>query len=249
MAKIYIEVIPSAALASTVNFMKKLVIIIDVLRATSTMVTALANGCKAIVPVLTPEEAKEKCLLFPGALLGGERQAQRLAGFDFGNSPFDYVPEKVGGKRIIMTTTNGTRTIMACREAPFKCMASFLNLHSVARAVQKKFTGNEELEGLVILCAGTNDRFDLPDTLCAGMLVDALGPDCELNDLGIAAGMLYKSSENCLVETILDSNHGQRLISLGFEDDVIYCATSNILPIVPVLIGDEIIWLTEETAW
>lgn len=249
MAKIYIEVIPSAASALTVNFVNKLAIIIDVLRATSTMVTALANGCKAIVPVLTPEEAQEKCLQFPGALLGGERQAQRLEGFDFGNSPFDYVPEKVGGKQIIMTTTNGTRAIMACKEAPYICMASFLNLHSIVQAVQHKFTENKELEGLVVLCAGTNDRFDLPDTLCAGMLVDALGSECELNDFGIAARMLYKSNENCLVETILDSNHGQRLISLGFEEDVIYCATSNILPIVPVLIEDEIIWLTEETVW
>lgn len=249
VAKIYIEVIPNAGSAVTTNFVNKLAIIIDVLRATSTMVTALANGCKAIVPVLTLEEALEKSLLLPGALLGGERQAQRLEGFDFGNSPFDYVPEKVGGKRVIMTTTNGTRAIMACREAPYICMASFLNLHSIVEAVQQKFSGNTELEGLVILCAGTNDRFDLPDTLCAGMLIDALGREFILNDLGIAARMLYKSNENCLTETILGTNHGQRLISLGFEEDVVYCTTSNILPIVPVLIEDEIIWLTEETGW
>lgn len=249
MVKIKIEVIPSAGSATTTNFVNKLAIIIDVLRATSTMVTALANGCKAIIPVLTPEEAQKKCLLFPEALLGGERQAQRLEGFDFGNSPFDYVPEKVGGKRVIMTTTNGTRAIMACKDAPYICMASFLNLQSIVQAVQQKFSGNTELEGLVILCAGTNDRFDLPDTLCAGMLIDTLGPGCVLNDLGIAARMLYKSNENFLTETILDTNHGQRLISLGFEDDVIYCTTSNILPIIPVLIEDEIIWLTEETIW
>jgi Phosphosulfolactate phosphohydrolase and related enzymes len=249
VANIDIEVIPSAASALTVNFVNKLAIIIDVLRATSTMVTALANGCKAIVPVLTPEEAQEKCSLFPGALLGGERQAQRLEGFDFGNSPFDYVPEKVGGKRVIMTTTNGTRAIMACKEAPYICMASFLNLHSIVQAVQQKFTENPELEGLVIMCAGTDDRFDLPDILCAGMLINTLGSECVLNDLGIAARMLYKSNENCLVETILHTNHGKRLISLGYEDDIIYCASSNILPIVPVLIEDEIIWLTEETTW
>lgn len=249
MAKIYIEVIPSAGSAKTTNFVNKLAIIIDVLRATSTMVTALANGCKAIVPVHTPEEALEKRLLLPGTLLGGERQAQRLAGFDFGNSPFDYVPEKVGGKRVIMTTTNGTRAIMACREAAYICMASFLNLQSIVEAVQQKFSENSEMEGLVIICAGTNDRFDLPDTLCAGMLIDALGPECVLNDLGIAARMLYKSNENCLTETVLGTNHGQRLISLGFKEDIIHCTTSNILPIVPILIEDEIIWLTEEMVW
>ncbi|MHB8124292.1 MAG: 2-phosphosulfolactate phosphatase [Desulfitobacteriaceae bacterium] len=247
MAEIYIEVLPSAGSTLLSHFVNKLVIIIDVLRATSTMVTALANGCKAIVPVLTPEEAVEKRLMIPGALLGGERQAQCIKGFDLGNSPFDYVPEKVGGKRVIMTTTNGTRAIMACNEAPFVWMASFLNSHSIVQAVQRKFKKNLELEGIIILCAGTEERFDLPDILCAGMLIDALGSDVVLNDLGIAARMLYKVNEDNIIETILQTNHGQKLVSLGFEDDVIYCATSNILPIVPVLAQDEIVWLTEET--
>jgi 2-phosphosulfolactate phosphatase len=124
-------------------------------------------------------------------------------------------------------------------------MASFLNCRSIAQAVQQKLEGHPDLEGLIILCAGTNDRFDLPDILCAGMLIEAWGSDVELNDLGIAARMLYELNKNNLVETVLQTNHGQRLISLGFEDDVIYCATSNILPIVPLLVQDEVIWVTE----
>ncbi|HWQ89763.1 MAG TPA: 2-phosphosulfolactate phosphatase [Desulfitobacteriaceae bacterium] len=244
----YIEVLPYAGSAMTVSFAQKVVVIIDVLRATSTMVTALANGCKAIIPVLTPEEALEKRSLMPGALLGGERQAQCLEGFDFGNSPFDYVPEKVGGRRVIMTTTNGTRAIMASKGAPYIFMASFLNSQSITWAAERKLRENPALEGLVILCAGTNDNFDLPDILCAGMLIEALGTDVELNDLGIAARMLYQLNKNSLVETVLQSNHGQRLISLGYEDDVIYCSTSNILPIVPLLVRDEVIWVTEGMA-
>ena len=218
--------------------------VIDVLRATSTMVTALANGCQALIPVLTPEEAIERRLGLPGALLGGERQAVRLEGFDLGNSPFDYVPEKVGGKRVIMTTTNGTRAIQAAAAAPYVWLASFLNMDSVVHGILRQFEANSRLEGIVILCAGTCNRLDLADTLCAGMLIDSLGPEHELNDLGVAARVLYRATGGNMLDTVKHSEHGRRLVSLGFERDVIYCLTQNILPIVPVLANDEIVWLT-----
>jgi len=113
-----IEVLPNAGTPLIPYLEDKLVIVIDVLRATSTMVTALANGCQAIIPVLTSREALEKRLTLPGSLLGGERQGLTIEGFELGNSPFDYVPEKVGGKRVIMTTTNGTRAIRDSVAAP-----------------------------------------------------------------------------------------------------------------------------------
>lgn len=224
----------------------KIVIIIDVLRATSTMVTALANGCQAIIPVLTSEEAIEKRLMLPGALLGGERQAVRIEGFDLGNSPFDYVPEKIGGKRVIITTTNGTRAIRAAEGAQEVWMASFLNLQSIVHSIYRRFDVKYSPNGIVIFCAGTEDRFDLPDTLCAGMLIDTLGEDVELNDLGVAARVLYRSAEDNLIQAIRNSQHGRRLIELGYERDVNYCATPNILPIVPALTEGEIVWLTDQ---
>ncbi|MHB1652153.1 MAG: 2-phosphosulfolactate phosphatase [Desulfitobacteriaceae bacterium] len=242
---INIEVLPSAGSAILPYLEDKLVIVIDVLRATSTMVTALANGCQAIVPVLTPEEAMEKRLMLPGALLGGERESVRIEGFDLGNSPFDYVPEKVGGKRVIMTTTNGTRAIRSTEGAPSVWMASFLNLQSIIHAIYRKFEENKGPEGIIVYCAGTDDRFDLPDTLCAGMLIDELGSDVQLNDLGQAARVLYRSAEDHIVEAIRNSYHGRRLISLGYERDVQYCATTNVLPIVPALTEGEIVWLTD----
>lgn len=209
------------------------------------MVTALANGCQAIIPVLTPEEALERRLTLPGSLLGGERDALPMEGFDLGNSPFDYVPEKVGGKRVIMTTTNGTRAIRDAIAAPMIWMASFLNMQSIVLALSRQFETNRRFQGIVVFCAGTEERFDLPDTLCAGMLIDALGPNVVLNDLGEAARMLYHSSEDHLMEKIRDSAHGKKLISLGFERDLIYCTTRNILPIIPVFEEGEIIWQTK----
>ncbi|KLU60488.1 putative 2-phosphosulfolactate phosphatase [Peptococcaceae bacterium CEB3] len=242
---IKVEVLPSAGSAILPYLEDKLVVVIDVLRATSTMVTALANGCQAIVPVLTAEEAVEKRWALPGSLLGGERRSLRMEGFDLGNSPFDYVPEKVGGKRVIMTTTNGTRAIRAAVGAKHVWMASFLNLQSVAQAIGHKMEEEPDLEGIVIFCAGTEGRFDLPDTFCAGLLIQELGPQAELNDLGQAARTLYGAAEGHLLDAIRGSEHGRRLVSLGFEQDVIYCVTSNILPIVPAFVEGEVVWLTD----
>ncbi|MDR3543553.1 MAG: 2-phosphosulfolactate phosphatase [Desulfosporosinus sp.] len=242
----HIEVLPNAGSSRLPYLEDKLVIVIDVLRATSTMVTALANGCQAIIPVLTPEEALERRLTLPGSLVGGECQALPMEGFDFGNSPFDYVPEKVGGKRVIMTTTNGTRAIRDAIAAPMIWMASFLNMQSIISAIIGLFGDDCRFQGIVVFCAGTEERFDLPDTLCAGMLIEALGPNVILNDLGEAARMLFRSSENQLVDKIRNSVHGKKLISLGFEQDLVYCSTPNILPIIPVFENGEIVWLTEE---
>lgn len=241
-----IEVLPTAGSPRIPYLEDKLVILIDVLRATSTMVTALANGCQSIIPVLTPEEAVARRLTLPGSLLGGERNALPIEGFDLGNSPFDYVPEKVGGKRIIMTTTNGTRALRDAVAAPVIWMASFLNMQSIISACLKQYEQNNKYQGIVVFCAGTEDRFDLPDTLCAGMFINSLGQNVELNDFGEAARMLYRCSEHQLVDRIRESVHGKKLISLGFERDLIYCSTPNILPVVPAFEEGEIVWYTEE---
>ncbi len=241
-----VEVLPNAGSPLLPYLEDKLVIVIDVLRATSTMVTALANGCQSIIPVLSAEDAIERRLTLPGSLLGGERHALPIEGFDLGNSPFDYVPEKVGGKRVIITTTNGTRAIRDASAAPKIWMASFINMQSVVLAALRQFENSDKLQGIVVFCAGTEERFDLPDTLCAGMLVDGLGANVTLNDLGEAARILYRSSENYLVDKIRGSAHGRKLISLGFERDVVYCSTPNVLPIIPIYQEGEIVWMTED---
>lgn len=239
-----VEVLPSAGSPWIPPLTDKIAVVIDVFRATSTMVTALANGCQAIIPVLTTEEAIERRISEPGSLLGGERKALRIEGFDLGNSPFDYPPEKVGGKKIIMTTTNGTRAIQAVAAANRVMIASFLNIDSIAHAIFRYLETNPKTKGIVIICAGSEDRFDIPDTLCAGMLVDTLGKGIQTNDLGRAAVMLYHGCKKNLLDMIKQTEHGRLLLSLGFDKDVVYCATSNILPIAPILDNGEIVWKT-----
>ena len=241
-----VDVLPNAGTPLLPYLEDKLVIVIDVLRATSTMVTALANGCQSIIPVLSPEDAIERRLTLPGSLLGGERYVLPIEGFDLGNSPFDYVPEKVGGKKVIITTRNGTRAIRDASAAPKIWMACFLNMQSVILAVLRQFEQSDKLQGVVVFCAGTEERFDLSDTLCAGMLIDGLGSNVTLNDLGEASRMLFRSSGNFLVDKIRDSVHGKKLIASGFERDVVYCSTQNILPIIPVFQEGEVVWLTED---
>jgi 2-phosphosulfolactate phosphatase len=240
-----VEVLPSAGSPWIPPLADKVAVVIDVFRATSTMVTALANGCQAIIPMLTTEEAIERRINEPGALLGGERKALRIEGFDLGNSPFDYTPEKVGGKKVIMTTTNGTRAIEAVSKARQVWIASFLNVESIAHAIFRYLEIHRDTKGIVVICAGSEDRFDIPDTLCAGMLIETLGKEIVTNDLGRAAQMLYNIGKIDLLETVKQTEHGQLLLSLGFEKDVVYCSTSNILPIVPILRDGEIIWETE----
>lgn len=243
-----IEVLPSAGSPAIPVLKDKLALVIDVLRATSTMVTAFAHGCQGILPVLTPEEAFEKKLTFPEALLGGERRALRIEGFDLGNSPAEYLPEKVAGRRIIMTTTNGTRAIRAAESASIVLMTSFLNMNQVRFTVQEQFRQNPGLKGIVIFCSGTEDRFDLPDTLCAGMFVekfkrDNLEEKVQVNDLGEAAYRLFQGAKENLTEVIKASDHGRRLLSLGLEHDITYCSTPNQFRIVPILREGEIVVL------
>lgn len=236
-----VEVLPSAGSPWMPSLTDKVAVVIDVFRATSTMITALANGCEAVIPVLTTEEAVERRIAEPGALLGGERKAIKIEGFDLGNSPFEYTADKVGGRKIIVTTTNGTRAIQAVAEARRVWIASFINVDSVAHSICRYFERHQDIRGIVIICAGSEDRFDIPDTACAGMLISRLGQNLDLNDLGRTAEILYNNGKDNLVEFLKETEHGRLLHSLGFDRDVQYCTTPNILPVTPVLANGEVV--------
>jgi 2-phosphosulfolactate phosphatase len=207
------------------------VIVIDVLRATSNIITALMYGCKEIIPLETIEAAEK--LKAPGDLLGGERNCLNLLDFDFGNSPYEYMTPYVQDKRILMTTTNGTRVILQANQAKHILAGAFINAQACARAAM------ELNEDVAILCAGTNDAFSWEDGLCAGLLVNELqqktNHSFQVNDFGLCMLSSYSEVQPNLLQAILQSANGKKLSQLGFERDILYCSKVNISDFVPIL--------------
>ncbi|MCY9656993.1 2-phosphosulfolactate phosphatase [Paenibacillus chondroitinus] len=236
----HIEVVANIGEARSDDFLHKTVIVVDVIRATSTIITALINGCKAIVPVDTVLRAKE--LQQEGDLLGGERFCKKIPGFDFGNSPLEYTKEAVQGKRVILTTTNGTRGIQKAIKADQVLAGSFLNSKACAAAAIafKRDT--------VILCAGTQDVFSLEDGLCAGHILEelilALGEkQIATNDFGLAMRGCFLQAQKTLYDTLLSSTNGKKMCKSGFQADIEACAKTNITDQVPVLERDQMVLL------
>ncbi len=211
----------------------KICVVIDVLRASTTMVTALAHGCQRIIPVETPEEAREVARE-RDCLLGGEREGLLIEGFDLGNSPLEYVPEKVSGRTIAFTTTNGTRAIRACSSSESLIAACFLNGRAVKGLLQK------EQKDTVIVCAGTRGEPSLEDTVCGGMLLESL--DGEMTLAAKEAVSVWNMHGNDLAAMMKKvSAHGRSLVALGFERDIDFAARLNEFDIIPVRQGESIV--------
>lgn len=213
------------------------VIVIDVLRATSNMVTALSHGCREIIPLETIEAAIR--LKEPGDLLGGERNCCKLPDFEFGNSPFEYMNPLVEGKRILMTTTNGTRVIQRVNQAKSILAGAFVNARACASAAIEL---NEDIS---ILCAGTNDSFSWEDGLCAGLILHELqlltNHALQANDLGLCMLSSYIEVKSSLPQALLQSSNGKKLCRLGFEPDISYCSKVNIIETVPIFTDGKLI--------
>lgn len=211
----------------------KVCVVIDVLRASTTIVVALANGCPEIIPVETPQAAREMARR-RRCLLGGERNSLKVEGFDFGNSPVEYGPQKIDNRPIALTTTNGTRAIRASRAATMLIVASFLNGGRVIRLLE-----NQDRDTLIV-CAGTRGEPSIEDTVCGGMLLDGLhaGGTPEIEE----AVSLWNLHKNNLAGMMKDvSMHGRSLVELGFEEDIEFAARVNVFDILPVLEGGSIV--------
>ncbi len=206
--------------------------VIDVLRATSSIVTALAAGCRRFLPVETLEEAATRKAELPDALLAGERQALPIPGFDLGNSPFEYTAAKVAGKTIIMTTTNGTVALRAARPAAAVYVAAYVNASAVAERLAA------DGRDAVLLCAGTRGRFSLEDMLCAGLIADRLAATAELSDTAMAAAAAYRGFKADAAAHVARSSHGSYLLTCGFAADIEYCLTADRFAVVPVYDGE-----------
>ena len=210
------------------------VIVLDILRATSVIVHALSQGAKEFIPVLSVEEAFQKKKEFPPGttFLGGEKDTQPIEGFDLGNSPREYVTEKIKDKRIILRTTNGTRAFHLVSPAQEVMVGSFFNIEATAeRCLASR-------GDLLIFPSGDEGRFSLEDTVCGGMIIDLIlkirRQDIILTDASQAAHLLFKRFEGNLLEAFHLSHHGNVLIRLGRGDDLPYCAQTNITQLVPI---------------
>jgi 2-phosphosulfolactate phosphatase len=213
-------------------------VVFDVLRATSSMVTALANGAKAIVPVAEISEAVALRRRDPKILLAGERNGVRIPAslsggidFDLGNSPREFVGAKVRGRTIAMTTTNGTRALRACAGARLVLVCSFLNLKATAT-----FITHRKASRLILICSGTFEQTAYEDILGAGALCNLLWSRYRggaVADSAVVARWLFRLERKTLLEAIGGSRNGKRLLSKpDLKDDVRFCARLNAFPLV-----------------
>ncbi len=218
--------------ADELYFTGKTVVVIDVLRATSVILTALKNGAKEVIPVSTIEFAmKVSGNAFGGhTILGGERNTKKIEGFTLGNSPLEYTPENVDGKSIILFTTNGSKAIVKTKFAEKTLIGSFFNLQALAEYLVSL---NEDVE---ILCSGASGMFCLEDTVCAGKLIrkiQKLNENIELTDASKASIELNGVFGKNIEEMLRNAEHGKKLIENGFEEDISFISQIDIWDIIP----------------
>lgn len=204
-------------------------IVIDTLRMTSVAAAAMSHGCAGLLACASVEDARRAAGAHH-ALLGGERGALKIDGFDFSNSPLEYTREAIDGRRLVMTTSNGTRAIAACAPARRLLLAALVNVAAVAEACKKE-------ETVAIVCAGTAGAFTLEDALTAGALSLCLNGD-EKDDAAIAFEALWLASQGDLPRALSATRHYNRLLSLGFQPDLDFCLTPNRLSAVCERAGD-----------
>lgn len=215
-------------------------VVVDVLRATSTIVEAIAHGARSIFPVATIDEAARlgQNLDRATTLLCGERRSERVAGFDLGNSPAEFTATAVSGKALVMSTTNGTLALLAAAPARRILVASLLNLGAAARAIA------DDAGDLIIICAGREGHFGLEDAVCAGLLATRVGERAgkrvKGNDATAAAMSLGRRYGKALVRMMRGTAAGRQLMDLGFADDLAFCADVDRHDIVPELREREI---------
>lgn len=217
---------------------ERTVVAIDVLRASTTIITALGNGAREVIPAPTVESAMKIAGNLGSAqtLLGGERNGKIIAGFNLGNSPAEYTAPRVQGKSIIFTSTNGSQAMVKARYAAELMIGAFANMSAVTSLVRQR------PRGFVVLCSGRNGGFSLEDTVCAGMLIGRVleTEDTSLSDSAVAAVTLHRRFGRSILRMMQNSDHGRFLEEIGFGADIRYCAAVDSVPVVPLLDGNVI---------
>ena len=209
----------------------KIAVVIDMFRATSVIVTALNNGCREVIPFLTIEETLEAAenLTRNEYILGGERKAIKIEGFDLSNSPLEYTEDVVRGKKVLMTTTNGTKTLTKSNNAERVLIAAMINAKAVARKLL------EINKDVVIINAGTNGNFSMDDYICSGYIINEMLKEknnIELTDISKTANMIYENNQD-IISYVKDATHYSVMKSLKLDRDIEYCIKKSIVDNVP----------------
>lgn len=231
-----LEVCLTPALIPLYKVENYIVVIIDIFRATTSICYGIENGAEAIIPVSQVEECSaygEKGL---GYLLAAERDGEIVTGFDFGNSPFAYTKEKVAGKTIVLTTTNGTHALHLSRQAKKIVIGAFINLTAICNWLK------QQDENILLVCSGWKNNFNLEDTLFAGAVIEQLKNSgfCT-DDPAIAANDLYQLAKDDLDKYLKKTSHSERLKKLGIEKDIAFCLNVDLTTAIPILDGEKLI--------
>ncbi|MCH2224423.1 MAG: 2-phosphosulfolactate phosphatase [Crocinitomicaceae bacterium] len=216
----------------------EIVVVIDVLRATSAICAAFDNGIKSIIPVSSIDAARE--YKEKGYLVGAERKGQIVDGFDFGNSPYSYIKEELKGQEVVLTTTNGTKALNIAKDADTVVVGSLLNLDALCKWLEKQD------KNILCLCSGWQDKFNLEDTICAGAISEyllATGKFTSDEDSSIAAKYLYLSAWDNYMGYLKASSHRRRLKNFNLNEDIKYCLTPNQTDVIPILKNGKLVKL------
>lgn len=212
----------------------KVVVVIDILRATSCMTTALANGIESITAVASLEECK--ALGEQGYLTAAERDGKKVEGFDLGNSPFSYMDDSIKGKKIVVTTTNGTHAIVKSAGAKEILVGSFLNFSSIVTYLRN------QPNDVLMHCAGWKGKMNLEDTLFAGAVVDALKGDFVHDEDSVLTALnLYYSAKADMMGFLSNSSHVRRLQGLGITKDIEFCLSKDKYDVLPIMRDGKIV--------
>lgn len=229
-----VEVFLTSSVVNEDDVRGRTVVVIDVLRTSSTITAVLANGARAVVPVMDTEEAGKIAsnLDQSSYLLGGERGGEPIEGYLHGNSPLEYSRALVENKTVILNTTNGTRAIALARRAEHLVVGSFLNASLIVEHIRE--LGSD----LTVICAGWRHRVALEDTLAAGMILYKLWEGREpglVSDGAHIAFTQYQNDQDTLLTTLRRCNHAKWLAARGHQDDVEYCFQVDSVPVLPIL--------------
>lgn len=232
----HIEVCLTPDLLNYYSVENKIVVVIDIFRATSCMVTALANGIQSIIPVARVEACK--ALQEKGYLAAAEREGKKVEGFDLDNSPFSYLNPELKGQTLAMTTSNGTLAISKVKEADQVVIGAFLNKAALVQHLLK------EQKDILLLCAGWRGRVNLEDSTFAGaILTDLINDFFYANDACGMARSTFHLAQNNPKRFLTDSSHFQRLKNMGNEADIDFCLAVDKYDTIPVLRGEALVKL------